>query len=94
MDNRYWIDDDGYITHGTGDDYITIAEIIKSEHIEPLSQILTAVPDLLEACKKLVNIFPEYSMSELDACDFKDRAHRIWTAIESVKNILIKIEGN
>ena len=38
--SKYWIDDDGYIAHGTGDDYITIAEILMPEHIEPLTQLL------------------------------------------------------
>ena len=36
---------------------------------------------MLEACKELVDIFPEDNMSELDASDFKDRANRIWSAV-------------
>jgi len=40
MSNEYWIDDDGYIAYGTGDDYVTIAEIIAPQHIEPLTKII------------------------------------------------------
>lgn len=46
--------------------------------------------DLLAACEELAEIFPEHSMSELDAADFKDRAARIWTASQSAKNIISK----
>lgn len=37
---KYWIDDDGCIAYGHGDDYITVAEIIEPEHIEPLTKLL------------------------------------------------------
>ena len=37
---EYWIDDDGYIAHGTGDDHITVAEILTPKHIEPLTKII------------------------------------------------------
>ena len=43
---------------------------------------------LLEALQKLADIFPEHSMRELDAADFKDRAQRIWTASQIAKNLL------
>ena len=48
--------------------------------------------DLLDVCKELAVIFPEKSMSAIDAADFKDRAHRIWVAAESAKNIIAKAE--
>ena len=49
-----WVDDDGFIAHGTGDDYITVAEIIKPEHVEPLTKIIDSHDALLEACKELL----------------------------------------
>ena len=56
-----WVDDDGFIAHGTGDDYITVAEIIKPEHVEPLTKIIDSHDALLEACKDVY----DGSLSEL-----------------------------
>ena len=42
MKNEYWVDDDGYIAYGTGDNYVTVAEIIDSQHVEPLTKIIEA----------------------------------------------------
>ena len=52
--------------------------------------LIAAAPKLLAVCEELAEIFPEHSMSELDAADFKDRAHRIWTASQSAKNTIAK----
>ena len=50
--------------------------------------------DLLAACQELASIFPEESMSELDAADFKDRANRIWTAALEAKLAIAKAKKN
>jgi len=61
--------------------------LLRKEHPE-----WEAAPELLKACKELADIFPEFSMSEMDASDFKDRANRIWAASQSAKNIIAKCE--
>ena len=38
--SEYWIDDDGCIAYGTGDNYITVAEILVPKHVEPLTKII------------------------------------------------------
>ncbi len=49
------------------------------------------IEELEDACRELVDIFPENSMSEMDAADFKDRAHRIWVAAGTAKVALVKV---
>ena len=56
------------------------------------ARLIAAAPDLLAACKELASIFPEESMSEMDAADFKDRANRIWTAALEAKIATIKAQ--
>jgi len=46
--------------------------------------------DLREVSKELAGIFPEESMSEMDAADFKDRANRIWVAAQGAKAAIAK----
>ena len=53
--------------------------------VDDNARLIAAASDLLEACKELADIFPENSMSEMDAADFKDRANRIWAATQSAK---------
>ena len=48
---NYWIDDDGYIARGEGDEYETVGGPIDSPHIQPLSLILDSHDELLAACK-------------------------------------------
>ena len=42
MNKEYWVDDDGYIALGTGDDYKTVSGQIDSEHIQALTGIIDA----------------------------------------------------
>ncbi len=65
---------------------------VDSDEAEANARLIAAAPDLLKACKELADIFPENSMSEMDAADFKDRATRIWVASQSAKNIIAKAE--
>ena len=51
MSSEYWIDDDGYIAHGKGDDYETVSGCIDLAHIDLLARIIESQPELLEACK-------------------------------------------
>ena len=57
-----------------------------------LDKVEAVREDLLEALKELADIFPEDSMGEMDASDFKDRSHRIWTASQTAKNLIAKAE--
>ena len=54
------------------------------------ARLIAAAPNLLAACEELANIFPEYSISEMDAADFKDRANTIWVAVQSAKAAIKK----
>ena len=55
-DGNYWIDDDGFIAHGKGDDYITVSGEIVPLHVAPLKAILESHADLLAACKDMAEI--------------------------------------
>ena len=54
QDRNYWIDDDGFIAHGKGDDYTTVSGEIVPLHIAPLKAIFESHTDLLAACKELL----------------------------------------
>ncbi len=60
--------------------------------VDLIEIVVAAHDDLLAVCRELAEIFPEYSMGELGAADFKDRASRIWTASQSAKNTIAKAE--
>ncbi len=50
----YFVDDDGYLLHGSYGDYVTIAELPNDEtgnHIQTLTMIIGTWPDLLAACR-------------------------------------------
>lgn len=52
MNHEYWIDADGYLVCGIREknEWESVAEI-PQEHVESLSRLLAAAPDLLAACK-------------------------------------------
>ena len=54
MEYGYWIDDDGFIAHGKGDDYTTVSGEIIPLHVAPLKAIIESHAELLEACKALL----------------------------------------
>lgn len=74
---------------GFGSPYGLDERIVKADEI---ARRWNSHNDLLKACEELADIFPEHSMGELDAADFKDRSHRIWTASQTAKNLLAKAE--
>ena len=51
---EYWIDDDGYLAYGKGDDYDTVGDIYTDAHTQSITNIIESFPDLLEALKGLV----------------------------------------
>jgi len=62
---EYWVDDDGFIAQGTGDDYITIAEILEPEHIEPLTKFIKSHAALLAALKDLQKAVREHGLLDI-----------------------------
>ena len=50
---EYWLDDDGCIACGTGDDYETIAELLTTDTKHAF--LLTAAPDLLAALRLMLS---------------------------------------
>ncbi len=65
-------------------------EDISREDAEAVVRRWNSYDALLKVCTELADIFPEQSMSEMDAADFKDRANRIWTAAQSAKAAITK----
>ena len=54
----YWVDDDGYIAYGKGDDYVTVAEIYP-KHIQAITRIIEFHDNLLKACKAAFEYLPD-----------------------------------
>lgn len=71
----WWVDDDGYIGAGSGDDYVTLAEILGAndevEVIRANVALITAAPELLDALQEILPIV-EYLAPE----KFDDAAHQ------------------
>ena len=88
-----WKEVGAFVVSGSGVDICStcnVNHLSLEEQIANASLIATA-PNSIKVCKELADIFPESSISEMDAADFKDRAHRIWTASQSAKNVIAKL---
>jgi len=54
---KWWIDDDGFIASGRGDDYKTLAQIIdtgSNGENNANAALIAAAPELYEACRELL----------------------------------------
>ncbi len=71
----WWVDEDGYIAAGGGDDYVTIAEILGANDeidvIRANAALIAAAPELLDALQEILQI-TEYLAPE----KFDDAAHQ------------------
>ena len=55
---KWWIDDDGFIASGRGDDYKTLAQIIdtgSNGENNANAALIAAAPDLLAALERIAN---------------------------------------
>ena len=80
-----------HITDPSGDVVARAEYLGNIEETEANAKLIGAAPDLLEACKKLAEIFPEETINDLDAADFKDRAIKIWDVACTAKAALKKV---
>jgi hypothetical protein len=87
----WWVDDDGFIAAGSGDDYVTIAEgLAPSDDLDEICANLTllaAAPDLLQAARcalaDLEGILPEFEPSG-------NREHPAWQTIDELRAAIRK----
>jgi hypothetical protein len=90
----WWVDDDGFIAAGSGDNYVTIAEgLAPSNDLDEITAnlaLLAAAPDLLQAARcalaDLEGILPEFEPSG-------DREHPAWQTIEELRAAIRKATG-
>lgn len=90
----WWVDDDGYVAAGSGDNYVTIAEGLgANDDVDEIAAnlcLLSAAPELLQAAKNaladLEGILPEFEPSG-------DREHPAWQTIDELKAAIAKATG-
>ncbi|HDY89158.1 MAG TPA: hypothetical protein ENH82_13715 [bacterium] len=56
---KFWVDDDGYLTYGKGDDCVMVAHL-RGEHVEAVSRLIDSHHTLLTACREVLSDFREW----------------------------------
>ena len=90
----WWVDDDGCIAAGSGESYVTVAQVLApSDDLDEITANLTllaAAPDLLITARcalaDLEGILPEFEPSG-------EREHPGWQTIQDLRKAIEKAEA-
>lgn len=88
IEGPWWVDDDGYIVMGSGDDYRTVADLICSgiglENKRAVRDLIAAAPELRDMLIKVMST---------DAVRFAEQSARPGCVYEKARELIAKLGG-